>query len=81
MNLKYAKMLAIVVHEKNETWRQYPEESEPLTCKHKFTNKILANLQISLKLDEHQGRHWRKSSRERLWKNSSQCRDILLQVK
>ena len=45
---------------KNETWRQYPELSEALTCKHKITDKILANLQISLKLDEHQGRYWRK---------------------
>ena len=34
-----------------------------------------------LKLEEHGGVYWRKSSRKRFWKNSSRWREILLQVK
>ena len=51
-----------------------------LTIKTSSQN-ISTLLQILLKLHEHQGRHWRNSSREWFWKNSSRCWEILLQVK
>ena len=51
-----------------------------LTIKNFIPKYSIKLLQISLKLHEHRGRYWRKKL-ERFWKNCSQCRDILLQVK
>ena len=45
-------------------------------------NTSITLLQIPLKLHEHrEAAIGGKSSHERLWKNSSECREILLQVK
>ena len=52
-----------------------------LTIKTLSQNISITFLEISLKLHEHEAAIGGKSSRERFWKNSSQCRDILLQVK
>ena len=43
MHLKYAKMLAIVVHENMKLEDNTPEYREALTCKHKISDKVLAN--------------------------------------
>ena len=42
MHLTYAKMLAIVLHE-NMNLETIPLNNERLTCKHKISDKILAN--------------------------------------
>ena len=53
-----------------------------LTIKTSSQNISITLSQISLKLHEYRGRSiGGKSSRERFWKNSSQCREILLQAK
>ena len=52
-----------------------------LTVRTLAQNISITLLQISLKLHEHRGGYWRKKLPKRFWKNSSQCREILLQVK
>ena len=42
MHLTYAKMLAIVLHE-NMNLETIPLNNDRLTCKHKISDKILAN--------------------------------------
>ena len=53
-----------------------------LTIKTLSQNISMTLLQISLKLHGHRDRYWKKkSSRKRFWKNSSQCLELLLQLK
>ena len=49
-----------------------------LTIKTSSQNISITLLQISLKLNKHRGGY---CSRERFWMNSSQCREIMLQIK
>ena len=43
MDLRYAKMLAIVVHKNMKLGDNTPEQLEALTCKHKISDKTLTN--------------------------------------
>ena len=62
--------------------QDYPFFTVILTIKTSSQNISITLLQISLKLHEHRGGCWRKKLQfKRFWKNSSQCREILLQVK
>ena len=42
-HLTYAKLLAIVMHENMKLGDNTPEEWEAVTCKHKISDKMLAN--------------------------------------
>ena len=80
MNLKHAKMLAIVVHEKMKLGdntlnnQKLSLVNTKLLTKYQRIYIFRLNLNIKAAIGG-------KSSRERFWKNTSQCRDILLQVK
>ena len=57
-------------------------QDRPLFAPFLTINISITLLQIPLKLHEHrEAAIGGKSSHERLWKNSSECREILLQVK
>ena len=61
--------------------QDYPFFTGFLTIKTSSQNISITLLQISLKLYQHRGGIGAKSSLERFWKNSSQHREVLLQVK
>ena len=57
-------------------------QDRPLFAPFLTINISITLLQIPLKLHEHrEAAIGGKSSKERFWNNSSQCREILLQVK
>ena len=57
-------------------------QDRPLFALFLTINISITLLQIPLKLHEHrEAAIGGKSSHERFWKNSSQCREILLQIK
>ena len=61
--------------------QDYPFFTVFLTIKTSSQNISITLLQISLKLYQQRGGIGAKSSLERFWKNSSQHREVLLQVK
>ena len=81
MNLKYAKMLAIVVNEKMKLVDNILNNQKLSLVNTKLLTKFLANYRFRLNLTNIKAAIGGESSHERFWKNSSQCRDILLQVK
>ena len=61
--------------------QDYPFFTVFLTIKTSSQNISITLLQISLKLCQQRGGIGGKSSLERFWKNSSQHREVVLQVK
>ena len=74
-------MLAIVVNEKMKLVDNILNNQKLSLVNTKLLTKFLANYRFRLNLTNIKAAIGGESSHERFWKNSSQCRDILLQVK
>ena len=74
-------MLAIVVHEKMKLGDNTVNNHKLSLVNTKLLTKYQRIYRFRLNLTNIKAAIGGKSSHERFWKNSSQCRDILLQVK